>query len=147
MDFKCDELISEKTDADSRALTDFSLKNVSSVNYYELYQDFISKLIALETSYILGGFSTQTSRKNDFTNTELSSSQENKVDRFDKPLFKEMSNQEKTRLLKELALLEGELNNIRNKIKKEVQMNEKLRLNVQARKIKHAILAITSQLA
>ena len=127
-------------------LNDFSLKNVSSVNYYELYQDFISKLIALETSYISGRFFTQTSRKNDLANTELSSSHENKVDTFDESLFTEMSNQEKTRLLKELALLEGELNNIRNKIKKEVQMNEKLRLNLQARKVKQAISAITSKL-
>lgn len=127
-------------------LNDFSLQNVSNVNYYELYQDFISKLIALETSYISGHFFTQTSRKNDLSNTELSSSHENKVDTFDEPLFTEMSNQEKTKLLKELALLEGELNNIRNKIKKEMQMNEKLRLNVQARKVKQAISAITSQL-
>lgn len=122
-------------------LNDFSLKNVSSVNYYELYQDFIAKLIALETSYI-----SYTYRKNGCADSERCSSQANKVDTFEEPLFTEMSNEEKTRLLKELASFEGELSNIRSKLKKELQMSEKMRLNVQARKVKQAISAITAQL-
>lgn len=128
-------------DNENEFLNDFSLKNVSSVNYYELYQDFIAKLIALETSYI-----SYTYRKNGFMDSERCSSQANKVDTFDEPLFSEMSNEEKTRLLKELASLEGELSNIRSKLKKELQMSEKMRLNVQARKVKQAISAITAQL-
>lgn len=127
-------------DNENEFLNDFSLKNVSSVNYYELYQDFIAKLIALETSYISYSY-----RKNVCTESERSSSQANKVDTFDEPLYTEMSNEEKTILLKELASLEGELSNIRNKLKKELQMSEKMRLNVQARKVKQAISAITSQ--
>lgn len=127
-------------DNENEFLNDFSLKNVSSVNYYELYQDFIAKLIALETSYISYSY-----RENSCTGSERCSSQVNKVDTFDEPLFTEMSNEEKTRLLKELSLLEGELSNIRNKLKKELQMSEKMRLNVQARKVKKAISAITSQ--
>ena len=127
-------------DNENEFLNDFSLKNVSSVNYYELYQDFIAKLITLETSYISYFY-----RKNGYTDSERCSSQANKVDTFDEPLFTDMSNEEKTRLLKELASLEGELNNIRNKLKKELQMSEKMRLNVQARKVKQAISAITSQ--
>ncbi|EHH1101071.1 DUF4391 domain-containing protein [Vibrio parahaemolyticus] len=123
-------------------LNDFSLKNVSRVNYYELYQDFISKLIALETSYISGDY-----QKNDIPNSGLLSSYKGSVDKYEEPLFRDRSNEEKTRLLKELASLEGELSNIRNKLKKEVQMNEKMRLNVQARKVKQAISAITSQLS
>ena len=127
-------------DNENEFLNDFSLKNVSSVNYYELYQDFIAKLIALETSYISYSY-----RKNGCTDSERCLSQASKVDTFDEPLFTDMSNEEKTRLLKELASLEGELNNIRNKLKKELQMSEKMRLNVQARKVKQAISAITSQ--
>lgn len=61
-------------------------------------------------------------------------------------MFRDRINEEKTRLLRELASFEGVLNNIRNKLKKEMQMNEKMRLNVQARKVKQAISAITSQL-
>lgn len=127
-------------DNENEFLNDFSLKNASSVNYYELYQDFIAKLIALETSYISYSY-----RKNGCEDSERFSSQANKVDTLDEPLFTDMSNEEKTRLLKELASLEGELNNIRNKLKKELQMSEKMRLNVQARKVKQAIAAITSQ--
>jgi len=129
-------------DNENEFLNDFSLKNVSSVNYYELYQDFISKLIALERSYI-----SKIYYKNDCMDSERYLLQESKFDAFDEPLFIEMSNEEKTRLLKELASLEGELSNIRNKLKKELQMSEKMRLNVQARKVKQAISAITSRLA
>lgn len=124
-------------------LNDFSLKNVSSVNYYELYQDFISMLIALNTSYISGRYLTKSSHQKRVSINNLSSSLENQVDTS---LFTEMSNEEKLNLLKQLALLESELSNIRNKLKKEMQMNEKMRLNVQARKVKQAISAITSQL-
>ena len=127
-------------DNEKEFLNGFSLKNASSVNYYELYQDFIAKLISLETSYILYSY-----LKNSCTNIERRSSQANKVDTFDEHLLTALSNEEKTRLLKELASLEGELSNIRNKLKKELQMSEKMRLNVQARKVKHAISAITSQ--
>ncbi len=124
-------------------LNDFSLKNVSSVNYYELYQDFISMLITLNTSYISGRYLTKSSHQKRVSINNLSSSLENQADTS---LFIEMTNEEKTNLLKQLASLEGELSNIRNKLKKEMQMNEKMRLNVQARKVKQAISAITSQL-
>ncbi|HBO22155.1 MAG TPA: DUF4391 domain-containing protein [Providencia sp.] len=126
-------------------LNDFTLKKVSSVNYYELYQNFISMLLALETSYILGSYSTKSSRNNNISKNKLSSSQEDKVDNSDNSLFNEMSNEEKSNLLKELTSLEAELTNIKNKLKKEVQMNEKLHLNVQARRVKQAISAIISQ--
>lgn len=132
-------------------LNDFTLKNVSSVNYYELYQDFISMLLALEASYISGSYSTKSSRSSNVAKSEFGSSQEENVDNSDDSIshetFNEMSNEEKSHLLRELASLEAELTNIRNKLKKEVQMNEKMRLNVQARKVKQAISAITSQLA
>ncbi|HCG5283683.1 TPA: DUF4391 domain-containing protein [Vibrio parahaemolyticus] len=132
-------------------LNDFTLKNVSNVNYYELYQDFISMLLALEASYITGSYSTKSSRNSNGAKSELGSSQEQNVDNSDDSIshetFNEMSNEEKSHLLKELASLEAELTNIRNKLKKEMQMSEKMRLNVQARKVKQAISAVTSQLA
>lgn len=128
-------------------LNDFTLKNVSNVNYYELYQDFISMLLALEASYISGSYSTQSSRNSNIVKSELDSPQEYNVDESESSLFNEMSNEEKSHLLRELASLEAELTSIRNKLKKEVQMTEKMRLNVQARKVKLAISAITSQLA
>lgn len=142
VDLKCNE---------QEFLNDFTLKNVSSVNYYELYQDFISMLLTLETSYISGSYSTKSSRNRSIAKSECGLSQEENVDNsgdsISNETFDEMSNEEKSNLLKELAFLEAELTNIRNKLKKEVQMNEKMRLNVQARKVKQAISAITSQLA
>ena len=115
-------------------LNDFSLKNVSSLNYFELYQDFISMLIGLETSKISGHYLAKKSSPKNSPFEDDSS-------------FSEKSNEDKTALLKELEGLEAELSSIRNKIKKETQMNTKMRLNVQARKVKYAISAISSQLA
>lgn len=133
-------------------LNDFSLKNVSSINYYELYQDFISKLIALEISYISGSYLeknnfTQSSQSNNTVRDELTPIQGNKLDKCHERLFSEMSNDGKTQFLKKLTTLEDELSHIRNKLKKEMQMNEKMRLNVQARKVKQAISEIHSQLS
>lgn len=132
-------------------LNDFALKNVSSVNYYELYQDFISMLLALEVSYISGSYSTKSSRNSNITKSEIGSSQEENVghsdDSISNEMFNEMSNEEKSHLLKELASLEAELTNIRNKLKKEVQMNEKMRLNLTAKKLKEKILQLSSSLS
>lgn len=127
-------------------LNDFRLKHVSSVNYYEMYQDFISMLLALETSYILGSYSTKNSQNN-LVKGEASPSEGDNVGHVKASLLDEMSNEKKSNLLKELATLEAELTNIRNKLKKESQMNTKMRLNVRARKVKQEISAITSQLA
>ena len=48
--------------------------------------------------------------------------------------FAEKSNEDKTALLRELENVEAELSRIRNKIKKETQMNTKMCLNVVAKK-------------
>ncbi|CAH6828329.1 DUF4391 domain-containing protein [Vibrio mediterranei] len=132
-------------------LNDFTLKNVSSVNYYELYQDFISMLLALEASNISGSYSTKSSRNSNVAKSEFGSSQEENLDHSDDSIsnetFNEMSNEEKSHLLKELASLEAELTNIRNKLKKEVQMNEKMRLNLTAKKLKEKILQLSSSLS
>ena len=132
-------------------LNDFTLKNVSNVNYYELYQDFISMLLALEASYISGSYSTKSSRNSNVAKSEFGSSQEENLDHSDDSIshetFNDMSNEEKSHLLKELATLEAELTNIRNKLKKEVQMNEKMRLNLTAKKLKEKILQLSSSLS
>ncbi len=51
----------------------------------------------------------------------------------------EKTNEDKTYLLRELGALETELASIRNKIKKETQMNIKMQLNVEAKIIKDSI--------
>lgn len=105
-------------------LNNFSLKNVSNLNYFELYQGLISILIGLEIKKVSG-----------YDLAKNSSS------------FSDKSNEDKTALLKELRGLEAELGSIRNKIKTETQMNTKMRLNVDAKNIKQAIAAIKNQIA
>jgi len=155
--YSCDWLKSEKlTENDNAFLNDVSLTNTSNLNYFELYQDFISMLIGLEISKISGCYlSKNGSPKNLLINQDdsESESQEHKqqYDTFSQSKvstsFAEKSNEDKTALLRELECLEVELSSIRNKIKKETQMNTKMCLNVEARKIKQAIAAIKTQLA
>lgn len=128
-------------DNENEFLSNFSLKNVSSINYYEMYQDFISMLIELEISYISGGY-----RNIIISNSVRLGSHKIPVDKYEAPLFQSGSNEEKTQLLKELESLKSELSNIRNKLKKELQMNEKMRLNIQAREVKQKISRVISQL-
>ena len=153
------------TENENAFLNDFSLKNVSSLNYFELYQDFISMLIGLETSKVSSHYLSKSSRyKNNAHKNLLTvqndsepesqdhiSEKQQQYDTFSKSKvstpFAEKSNEDKTALLKELEGLEAELSSIRNKIKKETQMNTKMRLNVEARKTKQAITAIKTQLA
>ncbi|CAK2030536.1 DUF4391 domain-containing protein [Vibrio crassostreae] len=145
------------TENENNFLNDFSLKNISSLNYFELYQGFISMLIGLETSKISGHYLSKSSLyknnlgKNLLTeqNDSEAESQEDvqQYDTLHSASFAEKSNEDKTALLKELESLEADLSSIRNKIKKETQMNMKMRLNVEARKIKQAIAKIKTQLA
>lgn len=58
----------------------------------------------------------------------------------------DQSNSEKVALLKQLASLEAELNAIRNKLKKETQMNIKMQLNVEARQLKLTMADIKTRL-
>ncbi len=60
--------------------------------------------------------------------------------------FAEKSNHDKTTILRELEGLEVQLVSIRSRLKKETQMNEKLRFNLEAKKIKQKIADIQSQL-
>lgn len=129
-------------DNENEFLSDFSLKNVSSFNYYEMYQDFISMLIALEISYISGSY-----RNTIVPNSGRLWSHNSPVDKYEASLFQSGSNEEKTQLLKELASLENELSNIRNKLKKEVLMSEKLHFNIRARIVKKNIDKIKSNLS
>ncbi|HBC3509289.1 DUF4391 domain-containing protein [Vibrio alginolyticus] len=110
-------------------LCDFSLKNVSRVNYYELFQDFISKVIALEISYISGTYEIQ----------EIPPAPDMLSDI-------ENSNAIKKQLLNDLMLLKSELKNIRKKIKNETHMNIKLKLNIKAKKIKKEMSVIMEKI-
>lgn len=134
------------TENENAFLNDFSLRNVSSLNYFELYQDFISMLIGLETSKISGHYLSKSSRYKNYSDKNILTVQ-NDSEPESSLSFSEKSNEDKTALLKELEGLEAELSSIRNKIKKETQMNTKMRLNVEARKIKQAITVIKTHLA
>jgi hypothetical protein len=136
------------TENENAFLNDFSLKNVSSLNYFELYQDFISMLIGLETSKISGHYLSKNSLyKNNAGKNLLTAQNDSEPELKASTSFVEKSNEDKTALLKELEGLEVELSSIRNKIKKETQMNTKMCLNVEARKIKQAITVIKIHLA
>ena len=137
------------TENENDFLNDFSLKNVSNLNYYELYQDFISMLIGIETSKISGRYlyknNSEKKMLTDQNDSEAESQEDlQQYDTLHSASFAEKSNEDKTALLKELESLEAELSSIRNKIKKETQMNTKMRLNVEARKIKLKIKNINS---
>ncbi|MCZ2369622.1 DUF4391 domain-containing protein [Vibrio diabolicus] len=104
-------------------LNDFTLKNVSSVNYYELYQSFISKLIQLAVSNISGLYLVDKSVESNYDANSCSN-------------FNENSNEYKTKILNDIEALEDKLKAIKTKIKQEKQMNNKLNLNMEAREVK-----------
>ena len=145
------------TENENDFLNDFSLKNVSSLNYFEIYQDFISMLIGLEISKISGRYISKNSLSRNNSDKNISTdqidseseSQQNmrQCGTLHKTSFADKSNEDKTALLRELESLEAELSIVRNKIKKETQMNTKMLLNVKAKRIKQAIAAIKTQLA
>ena len=145
--YNSDWLHPEKLSANENVfLNDFSLVNVSSLNYFELYQDLISMLIGLKASRISGNYESKNSsisQRNYKPEVQVSSEQDAKLASSN---FSEKSNKDKTALLQKLEGLEAELASIRNKLKKEVQMNIKLRLNVEAQKIKQEIAAIRNEL-
>jgi len=138
--YSSDWLITKNlTENENYFLNDFSLKNTSSINYFELYHDFISMMISLETSRISGRYIS----KNQNNSKPISEASNEQSNNLDSSVFIEKTNEDKTALLRELGTLETELASIRNKIKKETQMNIKMRLNVEASKLKQAIAEIT----
>ena len=145
--YNSDWLHPEKLSANENDfLNDFSLVNVSSLNHFELYQDLISMMIGLKTSRISGTYKSKNSsisQSDRKPEAQLNIEQNTKLVSSD---FSEKSNEDKTALLQKLEGLEAELASIRNKLKKETQMNIKLRLNVEAQKIKQEIAAIRNEL-
>ncbi|MDP9768880.1 UNVERIFIED_ORG: hypothetical protein J2S99_002251 [Atlantibacter hermannii] len=121
-------------------LLDFSLKNAANLNYYVLYQDLIAMLIALQTSGISGRYLAK-NQALQHVQAVAHSAQPSLGGRV-----ADQSNSEKVALLKQLASLEEQLNTIRNKLKKETQMNIKMRLNVEARQLKLTMADIKAQL-
>lgn len=137
----------ELSDYENSFLNDFSLANVSSLNYFELYQDFISMLISLQASRVSGVYTPISGSVVDH-NKEVPEDiidNQQSIASSDSSFF-EKSNEEKTAALLKLESLESELASIRNKLKKETQMNIKIKLNVDARKIKKSIAAIKAEL-
>lgn len=138
--YNSDWLHPEKLSANENDfLNDFSLVNVSSLNYFELYQDLISMLIGLKASRISGNYKSKSSSISQSDNkpeAQLNIEQNTKLASSN---FSKKSNEDKTALLQKLEGLEAELASIRNKIKKETQMNVKMRLNIEAKNIKNLI--------
>jgi len=145
--YSSDWLITKNlTENENYFLNDFSLKNSSNINYFELYHDFISMMISLETSKISGRYLSKNWSKNQNNSKSTSEFSDRQSDTLDSSVFIEKTNEDKTALLRELGTLETELASIRNKIKKETQMNIKMQLNVEASKLKQTIAEITIQL-
>lgn len=138
--YNSDWLHPEKLSANENDfLNDFSLVNISSLNYFELYQDLISMLIGLKASRISGNYKSKSSSISQSDNkpeAQLNIEQNTKLASSN---FSKKSNEDKTALLQKLEGLEAELASIRNKIKKETQMNVKMRLNIEAKNIKNLI--------
>ncbi|WP_429019666.1 DUF4391 domain-containing protein [Aeromonas allosaccharophila] len=121
-------------------LLDFSLKNAATLHYYALYQDLIAMLIALQTSGISGRYLAKNQALQQVQAVAHSAQPSLGASVADQ------SNSEKVALLKQLASLEAQLNAIRNKLKKETQMNIKMQLNVEARQLKLTMADIKAQL-
>ena len=121
-------------------LLDFSLKNAATLHYYALYQDLVAMLIALQTSSISGRY---LAKNQALQHLQAVGQPAPFVVGASVP---DQSNSEKVALLKQLASLEAELNTIRNKLKKETQMNIKMQLNVEARQLKLTMAGIKAQL-
>ncbi|MBD1388854.1 DUF4391 domain-containing protein [Neiella sp. HB171785] len=101
-------------------LEDITFSGLSKISLYDFYLDLIGKFNRLEAATFTGQYSN---KANDAQATA-----------------------EQTNLIVELKALEADLSSLRNKIKKEVQMNNKVKLNLNAREIKNKIKKITEQL-
>ena len=106
-------------DIQAKFLADFSLTNCSTVSLYDLYVDFINRFNRLESAKFTGvyGENQQPAESSEVTN-----------------------------VLHQLKSLESELSALRNKLKKESLMSNKVKLNVQARDIKKQLKQLKSQL-
>ena len=98
----------------------------STLNYFTLYQDLIAMLISLQASKVSGSY--------------------NSIEHSGNSGFSAKSNEDKLALLREIEHLQARLSCIRSEIKKETQMNNKVRLNIEATKVKQAITDIKNQL-
>lgn len=143
--YNSDWLHPEKLSANENDfLNDFSLVNVSNLNYFELYQDFISMLIGLKASKISGNYESKNSSISQSTNKPEAQVGSEKNGTPASSNFSEKSNEDKTVLLQKLERLEMELVSIRNKLKKETQMSQKMDLNIKAKRVKQSINQLKS---
>lgn len=113
-------------------LNDFSMKNVSSINLYEAYQNQVSMIINLEISHLS---QTYTPLIKNVVNDYLLSHP-----------FGQTVNSNRKNILNKIKDLELELNTIKKKIKGETQMKERLVLNLQARKVKDELSTLKTNI-
>ncbi len=116
-------LLSEKNaNIDQMAfINNFKCDNLPFTNFWSLYQALISKVVALQCAEYTGTF-------------DLKSSDDNE------------SHENRRNKLLSLRALEEDLDKIRSQLKKELQMNAKMRLNVEASKLKKSIALLKTQL-
>ncbi|ASK79127.1 methyl-accepting chemotaxis protein [Paraphotobacterium marinum] len=127
-------------------LNDFTFSNVSKENSYELYQDLISMILELEKSYYTGSYLIRNRMRNNHSDNTEKYLKDRSRTKPEKIPFNHLSNKEKYILITKLSLLQSKLTKVRKKLKKEKQMNEKMLLNLKAKKVKEEIAAISSQL-
>lgn len=98
---------------------DMAFASMATTSLYDFYLDWITKFNRFDAAKFTGRYGS-----------EAETTSEN-------PL---------SQLLVDLKALEAELHSLRQRLKKTTQMNEKVRLNVQARTLKQQIAEITTQL-
>ncbi len=102
-------------------INNFKCDNLPFTNFWGFYQALMAKMVALLCAEYTGSFA--------FKEGDDNESHENRRNK-----------------LLSLKAFEEELNKIRNQLKKEVRMNEKMRLNVEASKLKKSIALLITQL-
>jgi len=105
-------------------LKSLTVEKQSFVNFYEFYMGWVKQFLALEKSKHTNEFSESESQSVDIEQAKLQAS-----------------------VLDSIASLEAKLSGIRQKIKQEGQINRKVDLNVQAKKIKHKLTQLTAELS
>ncbi|MEC8328111.1 MAG: DUF4391 domain-containing protein [Pseudomonadota bacterium] len=109
-DWFSDEIMPNET---NHFFSSLAVNKQSFVNFYEFYMGWVAQFIELEKSKYIGAFLEKNESTVDIQKAKV-----------------------QAELLDKIALLESKLSGIKQKIKKEDQINRKVELNIQAQSIK-----------
>ncbi len=115
--------VSVTSEFEQAFFSDMAFSRLSKVSLYDFYLDLIAKFNRFEAAKFTGIYKTE------LNNIDASSNDPNKA-------------HDLTLKLHELKALESALSVVRGKIKKATQMNQKVKLNVEAKELKKQIAAI-----